>query len=377
MNLNLVPLNNFNYKQCKINNNEYKSPKITFSGDLFKYDKSYSNSENKKNKPISLFKGIKEKFANIFNIKTNNNISTFEDVDNISTKDVEERYASIFGKRIWKAFNISIDEQNKKVFNSIADVLEEDDYCYKQLLYSSYALKNLSKIKNNISENAEVINNIITAKDEDGNRRLSQETILDFVLDKGMNKQTWNVLNNAMNLKNGNKFRYSENDLKIMLGQGEIKRSFEKYQAPDNSTVRYRISTRIEDDIDIFVASKKEISDCNDKLVFKDEYRPSELEGKFDIIRTDSNGKKTIVGLASHSVNGKLSIVEKTLFGLDSTKTDYMYVEGEKSRLNYYKITDKDGNILLENKISYKKIDENHYESDENGIKYNIEYTIK
>jgi len=108
-----------------------------------------------------------------------------------------------------------------------------------------------------------------------------------------------------------------------------------------------------------------------------EEYRPStDVEGKFDIVRTDSNGKEYIVGLASHSINGETTIVEKTLYGVDNTKTDYFYAEGtDGGRMSYTKITDNDGNVLFENKFKFKKLDDNHYQSVENGITYDIEYT--
>ena len=294
---------------------------------------------------------------------------------NVKVDDVEQKFVSLLDKASWERLNIRIDEKNKFAFNAIADILRANGFYFQKPTEFYNQINALTRRKDFISENADLVADIITAKDNNGRRRLSQETILDIILSEEMTVEALQVLNNAMNIKNGDNYRYSEDELLIFLGEGKNEHLSEDYQTSDESFVTYGIDTKQKGEKNIFDGSKKEVRDSEGKLLYTEEYRQSELEGKFDIIRTDSNGKETVVGLASRSVNGELSIVEKTLFGADNTKTDYVFVENTNGRLSYSKITDSDGKVLVENKVNFRKIDETHCKSVENGVEYNIEYT--
>lgn len=326
----------------------------------------------------------KQRLADFWRMK-NEKIMLDEDVSdmkffdnnntNVKIEDVEQKFISLLNKKTWEMLKITLTEENKNGFNAIANILQANGY---NINNASEFYKKISLItvrKDFISENADLLANIINAKDNNGRRRLSQETILDVILSEEMTVETLQALNNAMNIKNGDDYRYSEDELLIFFGEGKNEHLSEDYQTSDKSFVTYGIDTKQKGETNVFDGSKKEVRDSEGKLLYIEEYRQSELEGKFDIIRTDINGKETVVGLASRSVNGELSIVEKTLFGADNTKTDYVFVENTNGRLSYSKITDSDGKVLVENKINFRKIDETHYKSVENGIEYHIEYT--
>ncbi|MBR3889290.1 hypothetical protein IKJ53_02120, partial [bacterium] len=269
------------------------------------------------------------------------NIRYFTDNNspNVKVEDVEQKFVSLLDKADWERLNIHIDENNKHAFNAIADILRVNEFYFQKPTEFYNQINALTRRKDFISENADLVADIITAKDNNGRRRLSQETILDIILSEEMTVEALQVLNNAMNIKNGDNYRYSEDELLIFLGEGKNEYLSEDYQTSDKSFVTYGINTKQKGETNIFDGSKKEVRDSKGKLLYIEEYRKSELEGKFDIIRTDADGKETIVGLASHSVNGELSIVEKTLFGADNTKTDYVFVENTNGRLSYSKIT--------------------------------------
>lgn len=122
--------------------------------------------------------------------------------------------------------------------------------------------------------------------------------------------------------------------------------------------------------------SNKVITDDNGNVVLNEYYVASpDYPNKYNIIRETPTGLRYNVGLAEISESGD-KIIEKNITAKDRTKTKYLYVESpDGSRMNYTQIVDKDGNTLLENKQKFKIIDENHFESVENGVKYDIQYT--
>lgn len=176
------------------------------------------------------------------------------------------------------------------------------------------------------------------------------------------------------------KYRYSAQEIMDIIGavsDGVSRRTpgTESYTDVFGNSVDYTMSIRLDEGSKVFDGSVKVVKDSDGNLLYKEQYRPSaDVEGKFDIVRTDANGNEWIVGLASKSVNGNQTIIEKTLFGADNTKTDYVYLEDSNGRLSYSKITDSEGNVILNNSRKFKQIDENHYLSVENGVEYDIRY---
>ena len=124
------------------------------------------------------------------------------------------------------------------------------------------------------------------------------------------------------------------------------------------------------------VSSTKEVKDNQGNLLYTEKYVESkDASGKYNIVRTDSSGREWIVGLAEHSESGNL-VIEKSLQGTDGTKTDYVYSESQKGeRLSFTRITDKDGKVLLNNSQKFRVIDENHFQSVENGETYDIQFS--
>lgn len=124
------------------------------------------------------------------------------------------------------------------------------------------------------------------------------------------------------------------------------------------------------------LSSTKEVKDNEGNLLYIEKYVESkDAPEKYNIVRTDASGREWIVGLAEHSESGNL-VIEKSLQGTDGTKTDYVYSESPKGeRLSVTKITDKDGNVLLNNSQKFRVIDENHFQSVENGETYDIQFS--
>lgn len=132
----------------------------------------------------------------------------------------------------------------------------------------------------------------------------------------------------------------------------------------------------IYDNFKKMLASIKEVRDKDGNLLYSEKYVESEsVPGKYNIVRTGADGKEWVVGLAEYSQSGTL-IIEKSLTGIDGSKTDYYYAEQpDGGRLSITKITDKEGNIISDNRQTFKVIDKNHFQSVENGVPYDIQFT--
>ena len=150
----------------------------------------------------------------------------------------------------------------------------------------------------------------------------------------------------------------------------------EKFETNNNSSKMSSTYDPSVADFKKMVSSTKEVKDNQGNLLYIEKYVESkDAPGKYNIIRTDASGREWLIGLAEHSESGNL-VIEKSLQGTDGTKTDYVYSESPKGeRLSVTKITDKDGNVLLNNSQIFRVIDENHFQSVENGETYDIQFS--
>ena len=125
----------------------------------------------------------------------------------------------------------------------------------------------------------------------------------------------------------------------------------------------------------LLMDSEKIEYDSNGNILFKERYiRSKDIPSKYEIWREDANGRKYKIGSAEKTPNGTI-IIEKALTSINGTKNQYVFIEDPQGqRLVKTRIIDKDGNILFTNKQVFKKINENHFISIENGVKYDIRY---
>ncbi|MCD8378556.1 MAG: hypothetical protein LUB59_07200 [Candidatus Gastranaerophilales bacterium] len=100
--------------------------------------------------------------------------------------------------------------------------------------------------------------------------------------------------------------------------------------------------------------------------------RDSDVPGVFNIqFRDETNGGKTkLLSSAQRDKSGN-TLIEKNFQSLDGTETNYWYTETKDGNYHStYKITDTDGNVLLDETRVLNKIDEQHYEYSYNGKQY-------
>ena len=114
-------------------------------------------------------------------------------------------------------------------------------------------------------------------------------------------------------------------------------------------------------------------SDKNGKVLKKEVMTQSEVEGMYDIEVQYPNGKKEQVVKSTYNSKTGITTIKKDMQSDDGTKTHFLYEDDEKgNRIVDYKITDKNGNVLMNNSQSFEVIDDNHFISSKNSYKYDI-----
>ena len=116
----------------------------------------------------------------------------------------------------------------------------------------------------------------------------------------------------------------------------------------------------------------------NGKIEYTEKTTPSEVQGVLNVIRTDKDGRETV--LSSGKIYKKTGIesVKKDMTSLDGTKTNYLYEnDPQGNRILDYKITDKKGKVLLNLSEAFEVINENKFISSRGEERYQIDVTDK
>ena len=113
--------------------------------------------------------------------------------------------------------------------------------------------------------------------------------------------------------------------------------------------------------------------DKDGQLIFKETMEKSSVDNVFNIRKIYADGKVENICNATKTKDGN-DIVEKHLESLDGTKTDYRYEDDPQgNRIVDYKITDKNGKVLMNTSVTFEVIDENHFVSSRNDKKFDIQ----
>lgn len=111
--------------------------------------------------------------------------------------------------------------------------------------------------------------------------------------------------------------------------------------------------------------------DENGEMISREYTRPSEVKGVRTVDVLTEDGLKE-VSTAKQKKNGKVKI-QKDMQSLDGTRTQYSYKDTPKGdRSLHYKVTDKDGKVLMDNKKSFTVVSENEFKSTFNDKSYTM-----
>ena len=135
-----------------------------------------------------------------------------------------------------------------------------------------------------------------------------------------------------------------------------------------------------------FLTVAKQVVTTNDKdgnMIKKEIITPSEIKGTFDVEVVHANGKKEQMSKASIDKKTGIKTIKRDMKSEDGTRTQFLYEDDPQgNRIVDYKITDKNGKILMGCSQSFEVVDDNHYISSQNGYKYDIsvsddKFTVK
>ncbi len=107
---------------------------------------------------------------------------------------------------------------------------------------------------------------------------------------------------------------------------------------------------------------------------FTEQQKNSVVPNKYDVYKTEKNIPAYKIVSNDLVANGKMKIIEKNLEN-NGTRTNYFYAEN-KNGDKYTYINIKDSNkVPLNHKYKFKKFDDNHFRSIENGKIFDITYS--
>ena len=114
-------------------------------------------------------------------------------------------------------------------------------------------------------------------------------------------------------------------------------------------------------------------NDKNGKMLREEVTTPSEIKGAFDVKYTYANGKTKQIAKATVDKKTGIQTIKKDMKSENGTRTQFLYEDDPQgNRIVDYKITDKNGKILMSNSQSFEVVDKNHFISSKNGYKYDI-----
>ena len=115
------------------------------------------------------------------------------------------------------------------------------------------------------------------------------------------------------------------------------------------------------------------VKDKNGKVQRTEYTEPSQIKGVMDIKYMYPNGE--VKQVSSGTIDAKTGImsIKKDMVSSNGTRTEYLFEDDPQgNRISDYKITDKNGKVLLQNSESFEVISPNKFISSKNNEKYEI-----
>lgn len=182
------------------------------------------------------------------------------------------------------------------------------------------------------------------------------------ILDKDLNVRSVENLTEYTNDK-GQKYRIQEAyDLntntasKVRYDLVEVGKPDEEGKKATSFQATYEIRSKVKED---------------GTMVSREYSRPSAVAGVNTVDILTEDGLKTVSD-AKKKKSGK-TVVQKDMESLDGTRTQYKYKDDPKgNRYMRYKITDKDGNVLMDNKKTFEVVSDTEFNSTFNDKSYTM-----
>lgn len=123
----------------------------------------------------------------------------------------------------------------------------------------------------------------------------------------------------------------------------------------------------------VVTEERKYTKDSSGRILKQEVYQLSDVNGVPNITQIFADGTQKVISSGTVDEKTGKTIVQKDMVSLDGTRTNYYYEDTpDGDMVSSYKITDKNGKVLLNNNLTFKQIGENTYLSTENDKKYQI-----
>ncbi len=140
----------------------------------------------------------------------------------------------------------------------------------------------------------------------------------------------------------------------------------------NNTTAKTRYEFN-EKNIPIVTHEIRLIKDKNGKLQRTEYTEPSDVKGIFNIKHVMPNGKVQQVSMAKVDKKTGITTIKKDMTSPSGVRTQYLYEDDPQgNRIVDYKITNKNGKVLLNNSETFEVINDRKFISSKNGHKYEI-----
>lgn len=180
--------------------------------------------------------------------------------------------------------------------------------------------------------------------DKDLNLR-SIESLTEYTTEKGQRYRIQEAYD--LNTNTASKVRY---DL-VEVGKTEADGT-----KPTSFQATYEIRSKVKED---------------GTMISREYSRPSAVTGVNTVDVLTEDGLKTVSD-AKKKKSGK-TVVQKDMESLDGTRTQYKYKDDPKgNRYMHYKITTKDGEVLMDNKKTFEVVSDNEFKSTFNDKSYTM-----
>ena len=197
-----------------------------------------------------------------------------------------------------------------------------------------------------------------------------------------------NYLLRAKNNDDSENIKLLDKNLNV-LEQENIKYEYDKKGYPVSKTVMtndFRTNTFCESKFKfdkeyyqpIMTEATKVRRDKQNRLIRKEFYEMSDIEGMYNVKYEFPNGKVRQISKATKDKNTGTILIEKDMRSTDMTRTQYRYEDDPNgNRIIDYKITSPDGKVLMNQSQTFEVLGKNKFRSTRNDKSYLMELDYK
>ena len=197
-----------------------------------------------------------------------------------------------------------------------------------------------------------------------------------------------NYLLRAKNNDDSENIKLLDKNLNV-LEQENVKYEYDKKGYPVSKTVMtndFRTNTFCESKFKfdkeyyqpIMTEATKIRRDSQNRLIRKETYEMSDIEGMYNVKYEFPNGKVRQISKATKDKNTGAVLIEKDMRSTDMTRTQYRYEDDPNgNRIIDYKITSPDGKVLMNQSQTFEVLGKNKFRSTRNDKSYLMELDYK